>query len=448
MRYRIPTKKQQFEATDGPVSNPFIGFTSFQRFRPDPLFSDVIVKPENNRTETEETECYPVTENAVRHNGGAGFYPDTAVAYIRLLWKDFEPRRGVFDYARIREILQKAKENGQTVMLRLMPHSTRKSDDVPDWLKTMIACPKRPDGMRVKDSPADPIYLRYFGEAIEALAHRFDADPTLDVMDISLTGAWGEGHKCDSYPREALEELVDVYTRSFKNTCLIGQAAAPWLSEYACKTRPCGWRGDGVGEPYHMTVKYPKVVAEIGDLWKTAPVSFECFWWLCEWRRQGWDLDEIIEKTLSWHLSTFNAKSFPIPEEWREKIAFWTGRMGYHFALRTFEYPGTAKAGDALQFRMRVENRGVAPIYHSIPLRLRLKAEAGEYIFSTDTDVRTWLPGEHAVGFKVRLPRDVPAGGYEVGLTISGENTPVVSWETKGESDGLFLKTGRIEISR
>ena len=445
---RIPTKKQQFTPTDEPVMNPFIGFTSYQRFRRDPLFHDVVVKPENNKTETEATECYPVGESAVRHHGGPGFYPDTNVAYIRLLWKDFEPERGVFDYDRIAEILQKARANGQTVMLRLMPHSTRKSDDVPDWLKALTPCPERPDGQRVKDSPADPVYLKYFGEAVEALARRFDPDPTLDVMDISITGAWGEGHKCDTYPREALEALADVYTRSFPNTCLIGQAAAPWLSVYASKTRPCGWRGDGVGEEYHMTVKYPGVVAQHPDLWKTAPVSFECFWWLCEWQRRGWDIDEIIEKTLSWHLSTFNAKSFPIPDEWKPKIDGWIARMGYHFVLREFEYPETAEAGDTLQLSLRVENRGVAPIYRGIPLRLRLKAENKEYIFTADVDVRAWLPGGHTVTFAVPLPADLPEGEYETGLSISGENTPVVLWETGGETDGIFLKTGRIEITR
>lgn len=443
---KIPTKQQQFEATDAPVRNPFIGFTSYQRFRSEPLFADVTVRPENHLTETEATECFPVKEAAVQSDGSAGFYPDTSVAYIRLLWKDFEPRRGEYQNALIGDILQKAKQNGQTAMLRLMPHSTRKTDDVPDWLKAMIPCPDRPDGMRVKDSPADPLFLLLFGEAVEALARRFDTDQTLAAVDISLSGAWGEGYRCDTYPKEALKGLVDVYTRSFKNTCLIGQAAAPWLIEYACQTKPCGWRGDGVGEPKHMTVKYPDVAAGFGDLWKTAPVSFESYWWLGEWKRRGWDIDEIIEKTLSWHVSTFNAKSFPIPEEWQEKIAFWISRMGYHFVLRTFEYPGTANAGDILQFRMRAENRGVAPIYHNIPLRIRLKAEAKTYIFSTDIDVRMWLPGEHTVEFEVPLPGDIPAGRYEVGVSVSGENTPVVFWETKGESDGVFLNTGRIEI--
>ena len=444
---RIPTKTQRFEAADGPVSNPYIGFTSFQRFRRDPLFADVVVRPENNRTETEETECYPVAEKAVRHGGG-GYYPDTNVAYIRLLWKDFEPRRGEFDCAKIGDVLQKARENGQTVMLRLMPHSTRASDDVPDWLKAIIPCPARPDGQRVKESPADPVYLKYFGEAIEALAEKFDPDPTLDAMDISITGAWGEGHRCDAYPREALTALADVYTRSFQNTCLIGQAAAPWLSEYVSKTKPCGWRGDGVGEAYHMNVKYPKVAAAHPDLWKTAPVSFECFWWLCEWRRQGWDLDEIIEKTLSWHLSTFNAKSFPIPDEWRPKIENWIGRMGYHFVPRQFDYPETAGAGDVLRFSLRVENRGVAPIYHNIPLRLRLKAADKEFVFTAGVDIRAWLPGEHTQTFEVRLPGDVPAGEYALGLSVSGETAPAVAWETKGETDGLFLTAGMLSIAR
>ncbi|MBQ6165206.1 MAG: DUF4832 domain-containing protein [Clostridia bacterium] len=444
---RIPTKQQIFEATDGPVCNPYIGFTSYQRFRSDPLFFDVAVRPENNGTETEETECYPVKETAVQSGGSSGFYPDTSVAYIRLLWKDLEPRRGEYDYASIGEILQKARRSGQTVMLRLMPHSTRKTDDVPDWLKTMIPCPYRPDGMRVKDSPEDPLFLKLFGEAVEALALRFDPDPTLDVMDISLPGAWGEGHQCGAYPRQTLEELVDVYTRSFRNTRLVGQSAAPWLIEYANKTSPCGWRGDGVGEAKHMTVKYPAVAEALSDLWKTAPVSFESYWWLGEWKRRGWDIDGIIEKTLSWHISTFNAKSFPIPEEWREKIAFWTGRMGYHFALRGFAYPETAKAGDLLRFRLSAENRGVAPIYHRIPLRMRLKAGDREYVFPTGVDVRTWLPGEHTKEFVVPLPCDISAGGYEIGVSISGENTPVVSLETKGESDGRFLTVGRIDIS-
>ncbi len=443
---REPQKENLFLATDEPIRNPYIGFTSYQRFRGDPLYTDIVVKPENNKTETEATECYPVNKSFEQTADEEGFYPDTQVAYIRILWKAFEPSRGQYDYALVEDILRKARDRGQTVMLRLMPHSTRACDDVPEWLKTIIPCPERPDGKRVKESPADPVYLKYFGEAVEALGRRFDADPTLDVMDVSITGAWGEGHRVDDYPREALERLMDVYTRCFQNTRLIGQVAAPWLVRYANETAPCGWRGDGVGEGYHMTVKYPNASVLMSDYWKKAPVSFESFWWLGEWDRQGWDVDGAIEQTLSWHISTFNAKSFPVPEKWRDKIAYWLSRMGYHFVLRRFAYPSAANAGDTLCFALTVENRGVAPIYNAIPLRLRLQGEK-TYIFTTDVDIRTWLPGSSTAEFEITLPQDMPAGDYDAGLSLSGEDTPLVRWETQGETDGAFLKTGRIVIA-
>ena len=45
-----------FDRLPEPVVNPYIGFTSYQKFRGDPLFPDIVVRPENNMTETELTE--------------------------------------------------------------------------------------------------------------------------------------------------------------------------------------------------------------------------------------------------------------------------------------------------------------------------------------------------------------------------------------------------------
>jgi len=444
---RNPTQTVRFSPTGKAVNNPYIGFTSYQRFRGDPLFSDIVVRPENNLTETERTECYPVSRDAALiREDERGFYPDTEVAYIRILWKDFEPHRKQYNYPLIASILKKAKDKGQTVMFRLMPHSTRATDDLPEWLKSMILCPERPAGKRVKDSPLDPLWIRLFGEAIEAIGLAFDNDPTLDVVDLSLTGAWGEGHRVADYPKEALESLADVYARVFPNTRLIGQVAAPWLCEYLNAIHPCAWRGDGTGEPKHMNLFYPAADAAMQGLWRNAPVSFESYWWLGEWERQGWDIDQIIEKTLSWHISTFNGKSFPIPEKWHDKIEYWLSKMGYHFHLREANYPSEAMAGDTLRFLLKVENRGVAPIYNPIPLRVRLRGEE-EYLFETKVNVREWLPGAHEVSFEIRLPDEMKAGSYDFAITLSGEDTPVVKWETQGEWNGAFFTIGRITLS-
>ena len=216
-------KVNHFNYKEERGQNPYIGFTSFQHFRNDPLYSDIVVKPENNMRETEDVEPYPVPAHVPQNGREEGFYPDSTVAYIRILWKEFEPVQGEYHYEVIEDVLRKADECGQTVMFRLMPHSTRAEDDVPDWLREIVDCPIRPEGARLKDSPKDPLYLELFGKAWEKIAEKYDDDPRLDIVDICLPGSWGEGHKIEEYPEEVLKAHMDVYTRAFKNTHLLGQ---------------------------------------------------------------------------------------------------------------------------------------------------------------------------------------------------------------------------------
>mgnify|MGYP006342129609 CR=1 FL=1 len=110
-------KTNHFNYKEERGQNPYIGFTSFQHFRNDPLYSDIVVKPENNMRETEDVEPYPVPAHVPQNGREEGFYPDSTVAYIRILWKEFEPVQGEYHYEVIEDVLRKADECGQTVML-------------------------------------------------------------------------------------------------------------------------------------------------------------------------------------------------------------------------------------------------------------------------------------------------------------------------------------------
>ena len=423
--------------------NPYIGFDSFQHFRGERLYSDVVVRPENNMTETENFECYPIAEDVPQNGREEGYYPDTSVAYIRVLWKEFEPERGVYNYEFIEKILSDAKAHGQTVVFRLIAHSTRWQDDVPNWLKELIPCPERPTGKRVKDSPTDPLFLELFGEAIKKIGERFDDDPTLDIIDISLPGAWGEGHKLENYSEESLRKLVDTYTGAFKKTKLVGQSFLPELLAYASKNRPVGWRGDGFGEPDHMFKMYPSRIEKIKDLWKTAPVSFESYWWLCEWQRRGWDIDKIIEISLDWHLSSFNAKSAPIPFEWKDKIDAWVDKMGYHYVIDSFTFPQDADG--TANFELCIDNVGVAPIYIEADLEIKLSNGENEYIFSTDIDIRKWMPGKYNEKFEIFL-KDVKSGNYDILIGLSNEVAKVIYFCSDAEIKDGFYKLGNFNV--
>lgn len=435
-----------FAYTREEAQNPNTGFMSFQHFKGEKLYSDIVVRPENNMTETENVECYPIPDDVPQNGKEEGYHPeDTTIVYIRVLWKEWEPEQGKYNYAFIQDILDKAKAHNQTLTFRLMAHSTRARDDVPEWLKGLMECPERPDGKRVKDSPTDPLFIKLFGKAIAELGKAFDNDPTFYTMDISLPGSWGEGHNLHLYPKEDLEELFDVYTDSFKNTRLIGQVFKPELIERTSKKCAVGVRGDGFGSPFHIYEKYPPAFDRLSDLWKTAPVSFEAFWWLCEWQRQGWDIDELIQVSLSWHISSFNAKSIPIPYEWKDKIEYWISKMGYHFKLDYFKFPDKAEKGDSVELKIGIDNVGVAPMYDKIPLYIKLKGEK-EYVIETNADVTKWLPGKFNQRFELELPEDIESGTYEIQIGIYGTNYPLVYFATDAERDDKFYSVGKIDI--
>jgi len=450
MMNRTPNQTRFFQVKREEGQNPFTGFTSFQHFRGEKLYSDIVVTPEAKMTETERVECYPISSDAEENGRNQGYYPDSSIAYIRVLWKEFEPEQGVYNYAFIEDILSQAKAHNQSLIFRLMAHSTRACDDVPEWLKKLIPCPERPPMMRVKDSPTDPLFMELFLKAIEKLGERFDADPFFEAIDISLPGSWGEGHKLELYPPDLFQKIMDTYLSAFPNTQLMTQVGRPELIEYAWEKAGVrvGWRGDGLGEPNHIQKIYPVRIAKIPDAWKYAPVSFESYWWLGEWQRQGWDLDEIIEKTLSWHISSFNPKSIPAPIEWKEKLDNWVSRMGYHFAIHSFSYPDTAAPGDHAEMTLHLENTGVAPIYHRIPLQICLVGKDTSYCFETDADITKWMPGKHAQQLSIDLPADAAPGQYQIKISITNDLVPMIYFCTNAPRHEKGYLVGEMNIER
>ena len=427
--------------------NPYIGFTSFQHFNGERLYSDPIVRPENHMCETENLECWPIPEDVPQNGREEGFYPEADIAYFRVLWKEFEPERGQYRYELIEELLRETRAHRQRLLFRLIPHSTRASDDVPEWLKKLIPCPERPAGKRVKDSPTDPRFLILFGEAIRKLGERFDKDPVFYAMDICLPGAWGEGYRLENYPDDDLKRFVDVFAESFPHTRLTAQIGLPWLVNGLNRLRPVGWRGDGCGEPHHILERYPALIAQLTpDLWKRAPVSFESYWWLGEWKRQGWDPEEIIRKTLEWHVSCFNAKSVPIPREWKGLIDGWLDRMGYHLYLSRFTAPAKARAGERVSMSLTMNNTGVAPLYEEVPVLLRLRGEGGQAVLDTGLKPVEWLPGETESTFAVKLPAGLRPGVYRLDLGMETPEGKPVYLRTDAPCDAPFYEAGELRI--
>lgn len=442
--HRFPTLTSRFMPLSGVLPNPYIGFTTFQHFRGAPLYSD--------RMTGWAKEFYPPRADAIYGGEKEGFFPDTEIAYIRIDWRAWEPEEGRFDYAFMDEILERVRAGRQSLLLRLMPHTTRWEQDIPDWLAAQIPHPERPVEGRVKESPDDPLFFHRFARAIRALGAYIDGHPLLYAVDMSLTGAWGEGHNLGLTPKELVRELVDAHTEGFAHTPLLGVVAGPQIVAEVRRSRPCGFRADCLGDMNpawgHMTDAYPFSLAYMADAWRDAPVAFEACGTMGHWYEDGVDVDYVIEQSLKWHISSFNNKQCPVPRAWERSVRYWLEHMGYRFALRTLQYPGEAQAGDALDCVLWLENRGVAPIYRALPFRFRLKGERYACTIDTGEDIRRWMPGDTVLKLSLPLPEDIPAGRYalEAGIGTGEPGSPVVRLAMIAPNDGSWWRLGEITI--
>lgn len=444
--------------SDEVLVNPGIGFTSFERFKTDPLDFGVDSKK----------------------------HPESSIAYYRIYWKLLEPEQGKYDWTFLDTALKQASEHQQSIMLRVAPHAyvreydrdtddeqkpnpltdaitKKRKSDVPAWYRKLVGN----DYLKLKEKkwsidPEDPRYAKNFGKMIRELGKRYDGHPDLGSVDLAIVGAWGEGAGADKLTDETVRALCDPYLESFKKTPMMAMLMDERTNKYIMSKGNVGWRADCLGDlggfsPHwsHMHDFYPQAVANngIADAWKKAPVGFEVCWTMYKWQREKWDLNYIIEQSLKWHISTLNAKSAGVPDEYRPAVDRWLKKMGYRFVLNKFIFDNEVQIGKKLKLSSSWTNRGVAPIYRNYPLALRLtgKDKLGletVKILKTTADIRTWLPGDVKFNDELTIP-EMLSGDYQLSLAIIDPTTelPKVKLAIKETDANDWLPLGKITIS-
>lgn len=116
---------------DDVLTNPGIGFMTFQRFNGDTL----------NEAKG-WTEGKPIIYQDFDGDLTNEDYPDTTIAYFRIYWKFIEPQRRKYRWDLIDKALETARRRGQTLMLRIAPYGTGNQNDVPAWYREMVG-PKK-----------------------------------------------------------------------------------------------------------------------------------------------------------------------------------------------------------------------------------------------------------------------------------------------------------------
>ncbi len=444
--------------TEDVLINPGMGFMTFQRFNGDELNEG-----------SGWTEGFPIEYQKFDGDLTNKDHPSTTIAYWRIYWKFLEPEMGTYRWDMLDKALEVAKSRGQTLLLRVAPYGTGKDRDVPLWYRNMVGSTTKwkyasdVNGWMV--DAEDPRYAEYFGGMIRALGERYDGHPDLEAVDLAIVGAWGEGAGSELLSRTAREALVDAYTGSFRKTPLIALLMDKETNMYADSRIPVGWRVDCIGDLgfwaseqngwTHMYDFYPREIinCNVQDDWKKSPISFEICGTFLNWRDvQKYGRKEvkyIFDQSLKWHMSSFNAKSSPVPPEWKDLVDDWLKKMGYRFVLRRFTYPDVVSKNGKLPFTSWWENKGVAPCYKDFTMAVRLKSGNREAVYLTDANLKDWLPGDIVCDDAFFVPADFPSGVCDVQVAIVDKinHEPRIRLAIDGKLGDGWYQIGTVKVA-
>lgn len=427
------------------LANPHKGCCTFQHFNGDPLFPGIVWSEEG------PLEFPPATEKVAK-----GFLPST-VAYCRWFWKVLEPTKGKYDFSMIDKSLDVCRQRGQTLAVRLMAFGNSRQPRVPAWYSVQYPMTERQSNSGTLSDPVHdaPEYLEHWGGLIREVGRRFDGHPLLETVDLAYIGPWGEG--AGDISVERCREFSQLWKEAFPRTQRLSQLNESATGDYqgpAGIATGTGWRHDCFGELSragsptvpksvswnHMFDSFPRQVFLTGatDVWKTAPVHFEC----CPmaWYMHGWDLDFIIEQGLKYHGTYFQPLYTALPEQWIDKLAAFCRKLGYRFIFRQASFDVSVANRAAFRFQCWIENVGVAPIYFRYDFALRLRQGEHEAIIPLkDVDIRTWLPGDFWLDRQITVPEGFERGWVELsaGLLDPLTQAPKVNFAVKERfSDG------------
>ena len=188
-------------------------------------------------------------------------------------------------------------------------------------------------------------------------------------------------------------------------------------------------------------------------VWKTALITGEFCgsnWGATEGTTTRFDLNFDFVKLTHWSfIGSAGGAIVPQNGEHRENLERLHKTLGYRFVLKTADFATSISAGSDLDLQFRVENKGIAPFYLDWPLILYCM-NGDTIVFQTvlDVDIRNWLPGVHMENVYFSVPKNIPAGSYDLRLAIPDPDYDIkgiLFANTEGDEKGRFL-IGYIDI--
>lgn len=341
-----------------------------------------------------------------------------------------------FDWSSVEERLELVRGRGCQMVLRVMMEYPGRPIAVPRFLVdegveiTRWNRDAADGGTCHTPDYEDPRLRRALRNFISAFGARYDGDPRIGFLTAGLLGSWGEWHnhpRGDLWASKETQRLVlDAYEEAFVKTPVLLRypAGAGHHAQAANAERSFGYHDDSFGWATLATGRpedawfFEELVREAGatEKWRRFPIGGEIRPEL--WRRsftadphpRAQDFDECVRRThATWLMDTgLFSPEFALSKERKRRAIRAVRRLGYEFHIASWRRNGAS-------IEIEVENRGVAPFYHSgWPVELA----SGKEVVAR-FDLRGILPGESTTWtaefsgeapFRLRVPNPMKGG--------------------------------------
>ncbi|TVY09249.1 DUF4832 domain-containing protein [Paenibacillus cremeus] len=408
---------------------------------------------------------------------------------IGLSWRELEPVKGQYNWDAIERSRNFSywERSGKKIVMRIVldypSDRTGRHMDIPDWLYDELVQAEGADqagtwyaqGLQGFDpNYSSPIMIAAHERLIEALAARYDNDPTIGFIELGSLGHWGEFHTFLS-PRkfpslDVSDQYVGHYLKYFHNKMFGMRKPFPIAAQ-----QRMGLFNDVFGDPvstdswldwiqqgWNVLPNYvtdgrdtAALVQEsaMPDFWKYAfsGGEFSNEFSMKEYLQDS-RMMELLRQIRKSHTSLLGAslvyfkEGKDISEHTQANINLLLQTMGYHFGLASVTHAPQAEAGDTVKLESSWKNMGVAPFYFPWQVEFALADSNGNVVDASRTtassiDIRRWLPGTKAETGEIKVPSDLPPGQYTVlvGIIEPSTNKPAVQLAIEGRrSDGWY----------
>lgn len=410
-------------------------------------------------------------------------FPGLSVIYLRIAWSFLEPEEGQFNWSVLDTPAQRWIAKGKRIALRITCSETPVPWATPQWVNNAGAKgyffePSqgiKENGTYWEPDFNDPVFLEKLDHFLEALARRYDGNPSIDFIDIGSLGVWGEGHTWHSTQKpisiETIKKHIDLHLKHFKNTIIAlnddlitnGQKITELKPEqqgilnYA-KEKGLTLRDDSIlvqgGENVYLSARLAQ------EFWKNKPVILESEHYGPSKDRGHWqDGSKYLQAVEDYHASYVSIHWWPreFLQENKGLINKINIRLGYRLIPTKIEWQKIAKISDKKwEINYTWANKGVAPCYQdAYPIITWRDEKGGIVAVFTDEDFNVKQlpiglpdevkPIERKVSFL--LPFLLKEGAYTISISVGSQiGTPEIHLPLTNNDGAKRYTIGQVKV--